>query len=237
MKTVLKPAALSLGSAAIHIRSSPTTWVEPGLGEMNVLPSSLDLPVVMFTRLSRLEKARLSAVGVGKLGSAAVSLGPIAQSQSPPPALWSGAPMNLAVEPAWLTRIALHCSPVGPITKDSPRLLVRMLGSAAPPLPGRRRFGLNVDAGGGAAAVGATTMIEAATAATPDAMASSRKDPRFILISCRSVSNRVRRSRGEPCRSALTRCPQLLPGSPRPASTRRLIPGCWPPSVRPHQRP
>jgi len=59
---------------------------------MNVLPSSLDLPVVMFTRLSRLEKARLSAVGVGKLGSAAVSLGPIAQSQSPPPGIVVGRP-------------------------------------------------------------------------------------------------------------------------------------------------
>src|SRR5258706_3406200 len=157
MKTVLKPAALSLGSAAIHIRSSPTTWVEAGLGEMNVLPSSLDLPVVMFTRLSRLEKARLSAVGVGKLGSAAVSLGPTAQSQSPPPALWSGAPMNLAVEPAWLTRIALHWSPVGPITKDSPSLLVRLLGSAAPPLPASRRFGLKVEPGGAPAGSGATT--------------------------------------------------------------------------------
>src|SRR6266550_6136745 len=183
MKTVLKPAALSLGSAAIHIRSSPTTCVDAGFGEMKVFPSSLDLPVVMFTRLSRLENARSSAVGVGKVGSVAVSFGPIAQSQSPPPTLWSGAPMNLAVEPTWLTRIALHCSPVGPITKDSPRLFVRMLGSAAPPLPGSSRFGLKVDAGGGAAAVGATTMIEAAAAATADAMASSRKGARLIPIS------------------------------------------------------
>jgi hypothetical protein len=73
MYTVLKPAELSLGSDAIHMRSSPTTWVEAGLGEMKELPSSLDLPVVMFTRLSRLENARLSAVGLGKDGNAAVS--------------------------------------------------------------------------------------------------------------------------------------------------------------------
>src|SRR6267378_5908760 len=108
MYTVLKPAEFSLGSAAIHIRSSPTTWVEAGLGEMKELPSSLDLPVVMLTRLSRLENVRSSAVGTGKDGSAAVSCGPIDQSQSPPPALWSGAPMNLAAEPAWFTLMALH---------------------------------------------------------------------------------------------------------------------------------
>src|SRR6267142_1982592 len=127
---VANPAEFSLGSAAIHSRSLPTTCVEAGLGDMKVFPLSLDLPVVRFTRLSRLENARSSAVGAGKPGNAADSLGPMAQSQSPPPTLWSGAPMNLAVEPEWLTRIALHCSPVGPITKDSPRLLVRMLGSA-----------------------------------------------------------------------------------------------------------
>src|SRR6266576_3812748 len=148
------------------MRSSPTTCVEAGLGEMKVFPSSLDLPVVIFTRLSRLENARSSAVGVGKVGSVAVSFGPIAQSQSPPPTLWSGAPMNVATEPAWLTFIALHCKPVGPITNDSPALLVRMLGSAAPLLPGSRRFGLKVDAGGAAApAVPAPAPMEAATAA------------------------------------------------------------------------
>ena len=108
MKMVSNPEEFSLGSAAIHIRSSPTTCVDAGLGEMKLLPSSLDLPVVMFTKLSRLENATSSAVGVGNVGSVAVSCGPIAQSQSPPPALWSGAPMNLAAEPAWLTRIALH---------------------------------------------------------------------------------------------------------------------------------
>jgi hypothetical protein len=73
MYTVLKPAEFSLGSAAIHSLSSPTTWVEAGLGEMKLLPSSLDLPVVRFTRLSRLENARLSAVGVGNDGREAVS--------------------------------------------------------------------------------------------------------------------------------------------------------------------
>src|SRR5579872_1757928 len=140
---VLKPAELSLGSAAIHIRSSPTTCVDAGFGEMKLLPSSVDLPVVMLTSWSRLEKARLSALGAGKPGSTAVSRGPIAQSQSPPPALWSGAPMNLALEPSCVTRIASHWPPVGPITNDSPALLVRMLGSAAFWLPGSSRFGLN----------------------------------------------------------------------------------------------
>jgi hypothetical protein len=47
--------------------------------------------------------------------------------------------------------MALHWLPVGPITNDSPLLLVRMLGSAAPLLPGSNRLGLKVDAGGGAA--------------------------------------------------------------------------------------
>src|SRR5438105_4163679 len=80
--------------------------------------------------------------------------------------------MKLALEPAWFTRIALHASPVGPITKDSPRLLVRMLGSAAPLLPGRSRFGLKVDAGGAAADVGITAKpIEATRAAIADATA------------------------------------------------------------------
>jgi hypothetical protein len=37
------------------------------------------------------------------------------------------------------------------MTKDSPRLFVRMLGSAALELPGRSRLGLKVAAGGGAA--------------------------------------------------------------------------------------
>src|SRR5436309_1952778 len=172
MYTVTNPEEFSFGSAAIHIRSSPTTCVDAGFGEMNVLPSSLDLPVVMFTRLSRLEKARSSAVGVGKVGSVAVSFGPIAQSQSPPPTLWSGATMKAAVEPEWLTRIALHCRPVGPITKDSPALLVRMLGSAAPLLPGSRRFGLKVEAGGAAAPAGpAPAPMEAATAAIEVAIA------------------------------------------------------------------
>src|SRR5438093_1608178 len=152
------------------MRSSPTTWVEAGFGDRKVLPSSLDFPVVMLTRLSRLEKARSSAVGAVKPGRVVDSFGPIAQSQSPPPALWSGAPMNVATEPAWLTFIALHCSPVGPITNDSPRLLVRMLGSAAPVLPGSSRLGLKVEAGGAAAVAGATTR---ATAASRDVMAAN----------------------------------------------------------------
>src|SRR5579872_7515762 len=116
MNTVSKPAEFSFGSAAIHILSSPTTCVEAGLGEMKLLPSSVDLPVLMLTRLSRLENARSSEVGAGNPARAEVSFGPTDQSQSPPPALWSGAPMNLADEPLCTTLIALHCEAVGPIT-------------------------------------------------------------------------------------------------------------------------
>src|SRR5438046_3434580 len=129
----------------------------------------------MLTRLSRLEKARSSAVGAVKPGRVVDSFGPIAQSQSPPPTLWSGAPMNVATEPAWLIFIALHCKPVGPITNDSPALLVRMLGSAAPLLPGSRRFGLKVGAGGAAADDGAAPRLREATTAAVAAMVASHR--------------------------------------------------------------
>src|ERR1700730_8475549 len=115
----------------------------------------------------------LESLGVGKVGVVAVSWGPIAQSQSPPPRLWSGAPMKVAADPSWLTRMAWHCEPVGPITSDRPNRSLLMLGSAAPLLPGSCRFGLKVAAGGGAALVGAAQPKEdapssASTAASTD---------------------------------------------------------------------
>ena len=91
MYTSSKPAGLSLGSAACHMRSSPNTCEDTGLGGPNVAPPSFDLPTVMFARL-RLEKARSSSDGLPKPGSEAVSCGPIAKSQSPPPAVPSGKP-------------------------------------------------------------------------------------------------------------------------------------------------
>ena len=152
------------------MRSLPTTCVDAGFGEMKLLPSSVDLPVVMLTRLSRLENATSSAAGAGKPGRTPVSLGPMDQSQSPPPALWSGAPMNFALEPLCATRIALHCPPVGPMTNASPALFVRMLGSAAPALPGRRRFGLN--------AGGVLCFAAAGDAMTPNAATTTAKPTR-----------------------------------------------------------
>src|SRR5579884_1326451 len=104
MKMVAKPAAFSLGSAACHIRSSPPTCAAAGLGAENVLPPSSDLPTVMLAAV-RLEKARSLSLAVTV---AAVSWGPSAQSQSPPPAVWSGKPRKALVEPLWLTRNALQ---------------------------------------------------------------------------------------------------------------------------------
>src|SRR5713226_3808816 len=119
MKMSAKPAALSFGSASIHIRSSPPTWAAPGLGGPNVVPASLDLPTVMFAAV-RLEYARPESVGVPKPGSAEVSCGPMAQSQSPPPAVWSGKPRKVDTDPSCLTRNALQPAgtPVGPMTND-----------------------------------------------------------------------------------------------------------------------
>src|SRR2546426_8942629 len=87
---------------------------------------------------------------------AEVSWGPMAQSQSPPPAVWSGNPRKLETDPSCVTRKALQPAgtPVGAITNDRPNRSVLMLGSAALLLPLSRRFGLNV-AGGGAAAAAA----------------------------------------------------------------------------------
>src|SRR2546430_15636796 len=65
--------------------------------------------------------------------------------------------------------------------KDSPRLLWRILVSAAPPLPGSRGLGLKVDAGGAAAGVGATpTPMDATMAAIAAAKAGLRREPGFI---------------------------------------------------------
>src|SRR6266516_5751697 len=106
MKISANPPLLSLGSAAIHMRSSPPTCCEYTLGGPKVLPPSSDLPVVMLASV-RLESARSSSVGAGEIVDD-VSCGPIAQSQSPPPAVWSGWPMYVALEPLWATRQALQ---------------------------------------------------------------------------------------------------------------------------------
>src|SRR2546430_15052089 len=76
----------------------------------------------------------------------------MAQSQSPPPAVWAGKPRKGDADPWCVTRNALHPAgaPVGAITKDRPSLSVLMLGSAALPLPFSKRFALNVAAGGAA---------------------------------------------------------------------------------------
>ena len=80
MKMSAKPAVLSRGSAACHMRSSPATCADSGLGGPNVVPPSSDFATVMFGSVT-LENARTLSVE-----ATAVSCGPIAQSQSPPPA-------------------------------------------------------------------------------------------------------------------------------------------------------
>src|SRR5205814_8811207 len=93
-----------------------------------------------------------------------VSCGPIAQSQSPPPAVWSGWPMYVALDPSWVTRQALQPAgtPVGPITNERPKRSVRILGSAVFVLPWRSRLGLNVDALPGLAALAGLVVLAAA---------------------------------------------------------------------------
>src|SRR5438874_4780006 len=100
-----------------------------------------------------------------------VSCGPIAQSQSPPPAVWSGWPMYVELDPSWVTRQALQPAgtPVGPITNGRPKRSVRILGSAVLVLPWRSRLGLNVDPLLGLAALGAL----AAAAAGPNSVRGS----------------------------------------------------------------
>src|SRR5436190_23018761 len=108
-----------------------------------------------------------------------VSCGPIAQSQSPPPAVWSGWPMYVALDPSWVTRQALQPAgtPVGPITNERPNRSVRMLGSAVLVLPWRSRLGLNIDPLLGFAALGALA-ASAAAAAGPSSVSGSR--PRAV---------------------------------------------------------
>src|SRR5207302_8343801 len=168
MKTVSNPPLLSLGSAACHIRSSPPTCAAPGLGGPNVVPPSLDLPTVMLAAV-RLEYARPESLGFPKPSSAAVSCGPIAQSQSPPPAVWSGKPRKVDADPSCVTRKALQPAgtPVGPMTKDRPNRSVRMLGSAALLLPASSRFVLNVAAEGSAVRRRAPPIGEVAAATGP----------------------------------------------------------------------
>src|SRR5947207_14593419 len=112
---------------------------------------------------------------------AEVSCGPMAQSQSPPPAVWSGNPRNVEADPSCVTRKALQPAgtPVGAITNDRPNRSVLMLGSAAFVLPARSRFGLNVAAGGAAAAAGCDAVIErTVSTATTTASAVDRQGTR-----------------------------------------------------------
>src|SRR5205814_8054681 len=107
-----------------------------------------------------------------------VSCGPIAQSQSPPPAVWSGWPMYVALDPSWVTRQALQPAgtPVGPITNERPKRSVRMLGSAVLVLPWRSRLGLNAALPGLAAAAAGPSGVSGSTprATTPRTPTSRR---------------------------------------------------------------
>ena len=132
----------------------------------------------------RLEYARSLSEGVPKPGRLAVSWGPMAQSQSPPPAVWSGKPRNVEDEPSCVTRKALQPAgtPVGAITKDRPNLSVRMLGSAALLLPLSSRFGLKVAVGGGAAPAGADAKIDMAPSNAVTAASAIEARTRFPML-------------------------------------------------------
>src|SRR5205823_7756587 len=115
-----------------------------------------------------------------------VSCGPIAQSQSPPPAVWSGWPMYVALDPSWVTRQALQPAgtPVGPITNERPNRSVRILGSAVFVLPWRSRFGLNVCPLAGLAST--ADGLRSVSGSTPRATTPTRPTSRrltLILIS------------------------------------------------------
>src|ERR1700730_3054299 len=184
MKMSASPAALSLGSAAIHIRSSPPTWAAAGFGVLNVVPPSSDLATVMLGSV-RLLNARSPSLGGGVM-VAEVSCGPTAQSQSPPPTPWSGRPMNFEVEPSCEPRNDGQPPPTpeGPVTKERPNRSVRMLGSAAPLLPLSSRFLLKVAAGGAAAAAGVagSVMATAAASAVIAVRAVARRKPTDIFL-------------------------------------------------------
>src|SRR5581483_2528020 len=147
------PSAFGFGSASIHMRSSIAICAAPAFGGPNVVPPSSDLPTVTFAS-DRLEYARSLPVAET---DGAVSFGPIAKSQSPPPAWWSGKPRYFDEEPSWVTLKALQPAgtPTGPITYEFPYWSVRMLGSAAPLLPLSKRFALKVPAAVSAVALAA----------------------------------------------------------------------------------
>src|SRR5579859_7459019 len=132
----------------------------------------------------------------------AVSFGPIAKSQSPPPAWWSGKPRYLDVEPSCVTLKALQPAgtPIGPITYALPYWSVRMLGSAAPLLPFSNRLGLKVPAAVSAAALAAELEAFAVVACRPNETAASvptatavRVDKSRILRTClpERIENRL----------------------------------------------
>src|SRR5437867_12169639 len=108
----------------------------------------------------------------------------MAQSQSPPPAVWSGKPRNVEDEPSCVTRKALQPAgtPVGAITKDRPNLSVRMLGSAALLLPLRSRCGLKVAVGGGEAPAGADAKIDMAPSSAVAAATAIDARTRFPML-------------------------------------------------------
>src|SRR5438309_10509096 len=118
MYTSANPRLFSFGSASIHIRSSPATCCEYGFGGPKVAPPSSDLPVVMLASV-RLEYASTLSVEGGVIVGD-VSCGPIAQSQSPPPAVWSGKPREVGANRACRTRKAVHAggTPLRPTTKE-----------------------------------------------------------------------------------------------------------------------
>src|SRR3984893_3076815 len=178
MKTSASPARLSFGSAAIHMRSSPSTCVPAALGAPKVVPPSSDLLTVMLGSV-RLENARTLSEA-----ATAVSCGPSAQSQAPPPTPWSGRPMNFEAEPSCKTRNEGQPppTPVGPVTNERPNLSVRMLGSAAPLLPVRSRFVLNVAAGGAVAPTGDIWTTASPARSTPAARTPIGRNQRFRAI-------------------------------------------------------
>src|SRR6266550_765329 len=179
-----------------------------------------------------------------------VSWGPMAQSQSPPPAVWSGKPRKLEADPSWLTRKALHPAgtPVGAITNDRPNRSVLMLGSAALLLPLSSRFGLNLAVGGAAESCGPararqlnptrTGHTRAGSASNAAGRSLTHDDPdreRNGLLSgvwcalqrvsqARQIGTRARRRiRARQNRSYPCPCSADLPGvrDPRPSRRRR----------------
>src|SRR5439155_1705845 len=70
---------------------------------------------------------------------AEVSWGPMAQSQSPPPAVWSGNPRKVEADPSCVTRKALH--PAGtPVGADSASETANQAGLRYPRRVGVKRL-------------------------------------------------------------------------------------------------